>query len=172
HFINTTTFAARDFWPGRGARCFRTGTSTYPSGVCKERATTSGPKRTAARRVASLFGSGFVAPLPAGRQVGHSPTAGDAPSSRLARTEKRRDKLLQRWQEIRADVGSVTTPSGLKLPRLALPESDEPGEIARYLFGEGLPGEFPFMNAAYPEMYVEAEHARPSANRPSPIANR
>src|SRR5881628_970558 len=34
----------------------------YPSGVCKERATTSGPKRTAARRVASLFGSGFVAP--------------------------------------------------------------------------------------------------------------
>src|SRR5437660_6017933 len=34
----------------------------YPSAVCKERATTSGPKRTAARRVASLFGSGFVAP--------------------------------------------------------------------------------------------------------------
>src|SRR5881409_3094930 len=34
----------------------------YPSGVCKERATTSGPKRTAARRVASLFGSGVVAP--------------------------------------------------------------------------------------------------------------
>src|SRR5216117_2880501 len=34
----------------------------YPSGVCKERATKSGPKRTAARRVASLFGSGFVAP--------------------------------------------------------------------------------------------------------------
>src|SRR5437899_5150105 len=35
---------------------------TYPSAVCKERATTSGPKRTAARRVASLFGSAFVAP--------------------------------------------------------------------------------------------------------------
>src|SRR5439155_6125269 len=31
----------------------------YPSGVCKERATTSGPKTTAARRVASLFGSCF-----------------------------------------------------------------------------------------------------------------
>src|SRR5437762_1889612 len=61
HFINTTPFAARDFWARRGARCFRTGTSAYPSAVCKERATTSGPKRTAARRVASLFGSGFVA---------------------------------------------------------------------------------------------------------------
>src|SRR5436309_14257350 len=34
----------------------------YPSGVCKERVTTSGPKSTLARRVASLFGSGFVAP--------------------------------------------------------------------------------------------------------------
>src|SRR6266516_7998161 len=34
----------------------------YPSGVCKERATTSGPKSTAARRAALLFGSGFVAP--------------------------------------------------------------------------------------------------------------
>src|SRR5437667_1350159 len=34
----------------------------YPSGVCKERATTSGPTRTAAQRVAPLFGSGFVTP--------------------------------------------------------------------------------------------------------------
>src|SRR3989454_4552738 len=59
----------------------------YPSGVCKARATTSGPKRTAARRVASLFGSGVVAPR-SSRQVG----TGDAPSSRLARTEKRRNK--------------------------------------------------------------------------------
>src|SRR5437773_1660361 len=38
------------------------GGRAYPSAVCKERATKSGPKRTAARRVASLFGSGFVAP--------------------------------------------------------------------------------------------------------------
>ena len=41
------------------------------------------------------------------------------------------------------------------LPRLALPEIDEPGEIARYLFDEGLPGEFPFLNGAYREMYLE-----------------
>ena len=47
------------------------------------------------------------------------------------------------------------TPTGLPLPRLALPEIDEPGEIARYLFGEGLPGEFPFLNGAYREMYLE-----------------
>src|SRR6266705_5311636 len=34
----------------------------YPFRVCKERATTSEPKSPVARRVASLFGSGFVAP--------------------------------------------------------------------------------------------------------------
>src|SRR5213593_4306590 len=55
----------------------------FPTRRDKARATTSGPKRTAARRVASLFGSGVVAPR-SSRQVG----TGDAPSSRLARTEK------------------------------------------------------------------------------------
>ena len=43
----------------------------------------------------------------------------------------------------------------MPLPRLALPEIDEPGEIARFIFGEGLPGEFPYLNAAYREMYLE-----------------
>jgi methylmalonyl-CoA mutase len=69
-----------------------------------------------------------------------------------------REKLLQRWKTIRAGIETVTTPTGLKLPGLALPVTDEPGEIARYLYGEGLPGEFPFVNAAYPRLYrQEAE---------------
>ena len=55
---------------------------------------------------------------------------------------------------IRAAIGQTTTPTGLTLPRLALPQVDEPGEIARHLLGEGLPGEFPFVNAAYPQMYL------------------
>lgn len=71
-------------------------------------------------------------------------------------------KLLKRWKEVREGVGSVTTPTGVKLPRLALPETDEPGEIARYLFGEGLPGEFPFLNSVYREMYLAPEPASPS----------
>src|SRR6185503_481383 len=73
-----------------------------------------------------------------------------------------RDKVLQRWEQVRAGIGSVTTPTGLKLPRLALPATDEPGEIARYLFGEGLPGEFPFQNATYPAMYLETDIAESS----------
>src|SRR5437773_10764721 len=46
------------------------GGRAYPSAVCKERATKSGPKRTAARRVASIFGSGFVAPR--SQQIGRA----------------------------------------------------------------------------------------------------
>ena len=71
-----------------------------------------------------------------------------------------REQLLQRWRAAQAGTVEVTTPTGLKLPRLALPQSDEPGEIARYLYGEGLPGEFPFVNAAYPEMYLEKSEIR------------
>src|SRR5918911_528010 len=63
--------------------------------------------------------------------------------------------LTERWNKVKAAIPVSKTPTGIPLPRLALPEIDEPGEIARYLFGEGLPGEFPFLNAAYPEMYLE-----------------
>jgi hypothetical protein len=73
-----------------------------------------------------------------------------------ARTDRKfgRD-LLGRWNDIKAKIPVTRTPTGLPLPRLALPEIDEPGEIARYIFGEGLPGDFPYLNAAYPEMYLE-----------------
>jgi methylmalonyl-CoA mutase len=64
-------------------------------------------------------------------------------------------ELVARWNEIKAKVPTSRAPTGLELPRLALPEIDEPGEIARYLFGDGLPGEFPFLNGAYREMYLE-----------------
>jgi methylmalonyl-CoA mutase cobalamin-binding domain/chain len=75
---------------------------------------------------------------------------------RRARTDEKfgRD-LLGRWNDIKAKIPITRAPTGLPLPRLALPEIDEPGEIARYLFGEGLPGQFPFLNGAYREMYLE-----------------
>ena len=73
-----------------------------------------------------------------------------------ARTdEKFGRELITRWNKTKAKTPVTHTPTGLPLPRLALPEIDEPGEIARYLFGEGLPGEFPFLNGAYREMYLE-----------------
>jgi methylmalonyl-CoA mutase len=73
-----------------------------------------------------------------------------------ARTdEKFGRELITRWNKTKAKTPVTHTPTGLPLPRLALPEIDEPGEIARYLFGEGLPGAFPFLNGAYREMYLE-----------------
>src|SRR4030081_1878476 len=73
-----------------------------------------------------------------------------------ARTDKKfGQEMLDRWEEIKRNIKLGTAPTGLKLPRLALPEIDEPGEIARYLLGEGLPGEFPYTNGAYREMYLE-----------------
>ncbi len=73
-----------------------------------------------------------------------------------ARTDKKfGSKMVERWNEVKAKTPIGTAPTGLKLPRLALPEIDEAGEITRYLLGEGLPGEFPFTNGAYREMYLE-----------------
>jgi len=73
---------------------------------------------------------------------------------------KFRAGLLKRWKAIRASIATVKTPTGLALPSLALPTSTDPGEIARYLFGEGFPGEFPFVNSIYREMYLPAAGGR------------
>ena len=64
-------------------------------------------------------------------------------------------EMLERWEKIKSEIPISRAPTGLPLPRLALPEIDEPGEIARYLLGDGLPGEFPYLNGAYREMYLE-----------------
>jgi methylmalonyl-CoA mutase cobalamin-binding domain/chain len=74
---------------------------------------------------------------------------------RARRDAKFGRELLGRWNDVKAKIPVARTPTGVPLPRLALPEIDEPGEVARYLFGEGLPGEFPYLNGAYREMYLE-----------------
>ncbi len=75
---------------------------------------------------------------------------------RRARTDKKfARELTERWEKIKGSIPVSRAPTGIELPRFALPEIDEAGEIARYLFGEGLPGEFPYLAAAYREMYLE-----------------
>ncbi len=80
-----------------------------------------------------------------------------------------RGRLRRRWKKIREGVGTVRTPTGLELPAIALPTTDEPGEIARYLFGEGVPGEFPFVNGAYREPYprLSAESSQAEMGDPN-----
>ena len=73
-----------------------------------------------------------------------------------ARTDKKfGQQTVERWKQIKASIPVGRAPTGLELPRLALPEIDEAGDITRYLLGDGLPGEFPFLNGAYREMYLE-----------------
>src|SRR5215471_12042206 len=74
---------------------------------------------------------------------------------RARRDEKFGREMQERWEKIKSSIPVSHAPTGLPLPRLALPEIDEPGEIARYLLGDGLPGEFPYLNGAYREMYLE-----------------
>jgi methylmalonyl-CoA mutase cobalamin-binding domain/chain len=82
-----------------------------------------------------------------------------------ARTDREfGQQVLQRWREAKAAIGTTVTPTGLHLPRLALPDLDEAGEIARFLWDEGLPGEFPFLTAAYAEQYLEPPAAGTDGN--------
>ncbi len=74
------------------------------------------------------------------------------------------ERILRRWQEAKDKIGVTVTPTGLRLPRLALPDLDEVGEIARFLWDEGLPGEFPFLTAAYAEQYLEPPAADVTGN--------
>jgi methylmalonyl-CoA mutase cobalamin-binding domain/chain len=76
---------------------------------------------------------------------------------RAGRDPKFARELAKRWKQLNEQVATVETPTGIKLPSLALPDTDQPAEIARYLFGEGPPGQFPFVNAAYPRMYAHGE---------------
>jgi methylmalonyl-CoA mutase cobalamin-binding domain/chain len=64
-------------------------------------------------------------------------------------------EVLAKWHAAKSKIGFTTTPTGLRLPRLALPDFDEAGEIVRFLGDEGLPGDFPFVTAAYAEQYLE-----------------
>jgi methylmalonyl-CoA mutase len=76
---------------------------------------------------------------------------------------------LEKWRAVCGAIGETTTPTGLKLPRLALPQVDEPGEVVRYLLGEGLPGEFPFTNGAYARMYLAGSNGHgDAANQEEP----
>src|SRR6476646_10011429 len=90
---------------------------------------------------------------------------------RRARADKKAgQKYLARWRALHEQIPASATPTGVMLPSLALPEIDEPGEIARYLLGQGLPGDFPFVNSAYREMYLEPLHSHEGNGNGKPSA--
>src|SRR2546426_6190288 len=96
HSISTTTLAARDFWPRRGASDAHTLQRSVRSE--QRRRGQKEPSPGGLRRFSVL----------ASLLLGHSPTSGDAPSSRLARTENRRNKR-GRIYETGTKVGGTPT---------------------------------------------------------------
>ena len=73
------------------------------------------------------------------------------------------NEVMGRWRDIVAKVGKTRTPTGLELPTLALPRYDDPGEICRFLLEGGLPGQFPYVSAAYSEQYLSREQEEGAA---------
>lgn len=73
-------------------------------------------------------------------------------------------EILDKWRATQSSIRKTQTPTGVELPRLALPQLDEAGEIVRWLGYEGLPGEFPFLTSAYREMYLEPDHDEHAGN--------
>jgi methylmalonyl-CoA mutase len=89
-------------------------------------------------------------------------------TARARGDSRARAAILKRWKQAAAAIPEVELPSGLRVPRLALPQTEDPGEIARYLYGEGLPGEFPYMNSAYREMYLDPlDRSQPRPEEPT-----
>jgi len=52
----------------------------------------------------------------------------------------------------------VESLAGLEIPRVAIPDGDSWGELARYLSLENLPGHFPFVAGVFPFKRTEDEH--------------
>src|ERR1700747_2043237 len=73
------------------------------------------------------------------------------------------NEVMGRWRDIAAKVGKTRTPTGLELPTFALPRSDDPGEISRFLLEGGLPGEFPYVSAAYSEQDLSRDQENGAA---------
>jgi len=59
--------------------------------------------------------------------------------------------------------------SGTKIPKVALPPTQEPGEVLRYLLLENLPGEFPFTAGVFPVKRTDEDPKRQFAGEGGPL---
>ncbi len=80
------------------------------------------------------------------------------------------DKLVYevRGREISANL-KVTTLSGSKLPRIALPKFEDQGEILRWRVRENLPGMFPYTAGVFPFKRADEDPTRMFAGEGDPF---
>ncbi|MFV1981847.1 MAG: methylmalonyl-CoA mutase family protein, partial [Rhodothermia bacterium] len=72
-----------------------------------------------------------------------------------------------RDRDIHADL-FVTSLSGLRIPRVALPETQDPGERLRFALNENLPGYYPYTAGVFPFKRVNEDPTRMFAGEGSP----
>ena len=80
--------------------------------------------------------------------------------------------LLAEWTTLRqapeGPDGDPRSPSGTRLPRVALPDTDHLGAIIRYLRQENVPGRFPFTAGAWTQRRTDEEPKRQFAGEGGP----
>ena len=99
--------------------------------------------------------------------------------------DPRATELLASWPELRKKYAgdevvyevrghpltarAVTTSlSGSRIPKVALPKTDDPGEILRFLTLENLPGSFPYTAGVFPFKRVDEDPQRQFAGEGTP----
>jgi methylmalonyl-CoA mutase len=88
------------------------------------------------------------------------------PAQRAAyRAEQQEYRVRDRSIQVR---NHVETLSGTKLPRVAIPSSEDRGTLTRYLRQENLPGRFPFTAGVFPFKREEEDPARMFAGEGGP----
>ncbi len=107
----------------------------------------------------------------------------------LDRARKRQDsrarELIDGWPALRRKYGgdeivyevrghplkarAVTTSlSGIKIPKVTLPDADEPGAVLRFLATENIPGAFPYTAGVFPFKRVDEDPKRQFAGEGTP----
>ena len=87
--------------------------------------------------------------------------------ARRAQYEAERQSYQVRGRAIEVE-NTVTTLSGTRLPRVAVPVETDAGALARFLRQENLPGEFPYTAGVFPFKRPEEEPARMFAGEGEP----
>jgi methylmalonyl-CoA mutase len=81
------------------------------------------------------------------------------------RTERQSYRVRDREIEVENATGTL---SGTRVPRVAVPRSEDPGEILRYRRLENLPGAFPFTAGVFPFKRTGEDPARMFAGEGTP----
>ncbi len=106
--------------------------------------------------------------------AGHDPSAVQATAAHFAtEVAAATDVLLYAFGQRRAELTGAERPvrtslSGSEVPKLALPRTDDHGELVRWLRSENLPGYFPFTAGVFPFKREGEDPARMFAGEGGP----